>query len=156
MSKRSLEETTVGRVVNLTSNDVYRFDGAFKYAHYLWIGPLGTILIAYLLWLEIGWSALFGVSMVFINIPLQGTRPIKYNKTVRLDRRGTGEFTYILLMCFLICTFSVTDQISPSDPRQFQLFLCIGFTTICVFIYLITSVCCTTFLPEILLRFFEM
>lgn len=72
LSMHLLRVTSVGQVINLISNDVFRFDVAFKYVHYLWIGPLGTISIAYFLWLEIGWSAFFGVSILFIFIPLQG------------------------------------------------------------------------------------
>ncbi|VVC32363.1 Hypothetical protein CINCED_3A001687 [Cinara cedri] len=71
LSKLSLEETTVGQMINLLSNDVNRFDMAFKFLNFLWIGPLGAIVITYFMWQEIGISSLFGVFTVLMIIPLQ-------------------------------------------------------------------------------------
>jgi ATP-binding cassette, subfamily C (CFTR/MRP), member 4 len=72
LSKTALGETTVGQVVNLLSNDVNRFDVAIIFVHYLWIGPLATIIITYLMWLEISWAAVVGVAFMLAFIPLQG------------------------------------------------------------------------------------
>lgn len=72
LNKTSLDETTVGQVVNLLANDVNRFDLGFKYMHFLWVGPLVTIVVTYFLWLEIGISSLFGVFVMLSLVPLQG------------------------------------------------------------------------------------
>ncbi|VVC32361.1 ABC transporter type 1, transmembrane domain,ABC transporter-like,P-loop containing nucleoside triphosphate [Cinara cedri] len=72
LSKTSLGETTIGQVVNLLSNDVNRFDMICRFLHFIWIGPLGTIVITYLLWKEIGISSLIGVTVLIAIIPLQG------------------------------------------------------------------------------------
>ncbi|VVC32370.1 Hypothetical protein CINCED_3A012061 [Cinara cedri] len=71
LSKCSLEENSIGQVMNLLSNDVIRIDSAFRLFHIIWIAPVGTIFATYLLWLEIGVSSLFGVFGVLIIIPLQ-------------------------------------------------------------------------------------
>ncbi|XP_026820606.1 multidrug resistance-associated protein 4-like isoform X2 [Rhopalosiphum maidis] len=71
LSNESLGETSSGRIVNLLSNDVQRFDGALFFLHYLWITPLETIIITYLLWQEIGVSSIFGVAILITFIPLQ-------------------------------------------------------------------------------------
>ncbi|XP_026807567.1 probable multidrug resistance-associated protein lethal(2)03659 isoform X2 [Rhopalosiphum maidis] len=71
LSQKSLNETTVGQVINLISNDVSRFDLAVTTMHFIWIGPLLTIVITYFLWQEIGVSSLIGVSVFLFFIPLQ-------------------------------------------------------------------------------------
>lgn len=75
LSQTALGETTVGQVVNLLSNDVNRFDVAIIFLHYLWIGPVSTVVMTYMMWKEIGVSALIGVAFMLLFIPLQG----KYN-----------------------------------------------------------------------------
>uniref|UniRef100_A0A2S2QB40 Multidrug resistance-associated protein 4 n=1 Tax=Sipha flava TaxID=143950 RepID=A0A2S2QB40_9HEMI len=71
LSKTAIGETTVGQVVNLLSNDVNRFDIAITLVLYILIGPLETIVVTYFLWQEIGVSALFGIGVLLMLIPLQ-------------------------------------------------------------------------------------
>lgn len=72
LSHAALGETTVGHMINLLSNDVNRFDAALTTCHYLWIGPVQTIIVTYFLWREIGYSSLIGVTTLLIVIPMQG------------------------------------------------------------------------------------
>ena len=74
LSKTALGQTTVGQLVNLLSNDVNRFDVAMIFAHQLWIGPLQTVIATYLMYLQIGVSAIFGVVALLLFIPLQCKR----------------------------------------------------------------------------------
>lgn len=53
LSKNALGETTVGQVVNLLSNDVGRLDLAIIFLHFLWVGPLETVIVTYLMYLEV-------------------------------------------------------------------------------------------------------
>lgn len=53
LSKNALGETTVGQVVNLLSNDVGRLDIAIIFLHFLWVGPIETLLVTYLMYLEV-------------------------------------------------------------------------------------------------------
>lgn len=53
LSRNALGETTVGQVVNLLSNDVGRLDLAIIFLHFLWVGPLETIIVTYLMYLEV-------------------------------------------------------------------------------------------------------
>lgn len=71
LSKSSLGQTTVGQIVNLMSNDVDRFDYFMIFMHYLWVGPVMTVVITYFLWLEIGVSAFYGVAALLVFIPTQ-------------------------------------------------------------------------------------
>ncbi|XP_059049399.1 ATP-binding cassette subfamily C member 4-like [Achroia grisella] len=92
LSKTALGETTVGQVVNLLSNDVNRFDVAIIFLHYLWIGPLATIIITYFMWLEISWAAVVGVAFMLAFIPLQAylgkrTSVLRLRTALRTDER---------------------------------------------------------------------
>lgn len=56
LSKNALGETTVGQVVNLLSNDVGRLDIAIIFLHFLWVGPIETIAVTYLMYLKVSFS----------------------------------------------------------------------------------------------------
>lgn len=68
----SLDQSSTGKIVNLMSNDVSRFDISIAYAPFLWIGPLETIIITYFLWQEVGVSSILGVGTLLVFVPLQG------------------------------------------------------------------------------------
>ncbi|XP_054726195.1 probable multidrug resistance-associated protein lethal(2)03659 [Anastrepha obliqua] len=92
LSRTALGETTAGQVVNLISNDVGRLDLAMIFVHYLWIGPLETIFITYLMSIEIGVAASFGVAFMLLFIPLQGwlgkkTSVLRLRTALRTDER---------------------------------------------------------------------
>ncbi|XP_048482044.1 ATP-binding cassette sub-family C member 4 [Plutella xylostella] len=92
LSKTALGETTVGQVVNLLSNDVNRFDVSIIFLHYLWIGPLATVVITYLMWQEIRWAAVVGVAFMLAFIPLQAylgrrTSVLRLKTALRTDER---------------------------------------------------------------------
>lgn len=72
LSKTALGQTTAGQVVNLLSNDVNRFDIAIIFLHYLWIGPVETVIVTYFMYQQIGVSAVFGIVFLLLFIPLQG------------------------------------------------------------------------------------
>lgn len=72
LSMAALRETTVGQSVNLLSNDVNRFDNSVLFLVYLWFGPLQTLILLYLMWLEIGFAAFVGVATILLVIPIQG------------------------------------------------------------------------------------
>ncbi|KAK3863657.1 hypothetical protein Pcinc_030600 [Petrolisthes cinctipes] len=71
LSKTALGETTIGQMVNLLSNDVNRFDTSCIFLHYLWIGPLQTLIVVVILWYEIGPSCLAGIFLLILFVPFQ-------------------------------------------------------------------------------------
>ncbi|XP_043593268.1 probable multidrug resistance-associated protein lethal(2)03659 isoform X2 [Bombus pyrosoma] len=92
LSRTALGETTVGQAVNLLSNDVNRFDVALIYLHYLWLGPLETIIITYFMYKEVELSAIFGVIILLLFIPLQAylgkkTSAYRLKTALRTDER---------------------------------------------------------------------
>lgn len=71
LNKTALAQTTIGQVVNLLSNDVARFDIAVMYIHDIWMGPLETIICTYLMYRQIGISAVIGVVFIVLIFPVQ-------------------------------------------------------------------------------------
>lgn len=71
LSKTALVNTTSGQVVNLLSNDVSRFELIALFCHYLWVGPVETIVVGILMYLEIGISAIAGIIFLLLFIPFQ-------------------------------------------------------------------------------------
>lgn len=73
MDNGSLGETTAGKVVNLLSNDLARFDIAFLFLQYSWVIPIQIVAVAYLGYLQAGFSAIVGlVALMVVALPLQG------------------------------------------------------------------------------------
>lgn len=71
LSKTALGETSPGKVVNLLSNDVNRFDIVSVFLHSMWSAPLLTIIVGFLLWREAGLGGLIGMGVIFVVTPLQ-------------------------------------------------------------------------------------
>lgn len=72
LTRTALGETTIGQAVNLLSNDVSRFDVAIIFLHFLWIGPLETVVLTYFMYREVEISSIIGVAILLLFIPLQG------------------------------------------------------------------------------------
>lgn len=76
MNNGSLGETTAGKVVNLLSNDLQRFDLAFLFMHYVWIIPLQLAAVCYLGYVQAGYASLIGfAALIIIALPIQGSPP---------------------------------------------------------------------------------
>lgn len=71
MSKKALGETASGKIVNLLSNDVSRFDIVSIFIHHMWVAPTTALFVAYFLWDEAGYAGIIGIIPVFLVLPLQ-------------------------------------------------------------------------------------
>lgn len=71
LSKKALGETASGKIVNLLSNDVSRFDIVSIFIHHMWVAPTSAICVAYFLWVEAGYAGIIGIIPVFLVLPLQ-------------------------------------------------------------------------------------
>ncbi|CAG7731096.1 unnamed protein product [Allacma fusca] len=92
LSQASLRHTAIGQMVNLLSNDVNRFDESAVFLHYLWIGPVQTLIITGILWMYYGPSCLIGLVILVLFVPLQGYLGSQFSKlraatAIRTDRR---------------------------------------------------------------------
>lgn len=73
MGNAALGDTTAGKIVNLLSNDLLRFDMAFLFLHFVWIIPIQMVAVCYLGYRQAGYAALIGLTaLVLIALPIQG------------------------------------------------------------------------------------
>ncbi|XP_011312621.1 multidrug resistance-associated protein 4 [Fopius arisanus] len=117
LSRYSSNETTGGRIVNLLSNDVARFDQVFIFLHYIWIMPIQGAAIAYLIWQNVQVATLAGILLITIQtIPLQGylsnlTLKLRGKIAVRTDER-------VRLMSEIITGVQVIKMYTWEKPFQ--------------------------------------
>nr|CAD7424074.1 unnamed protein product [Timema monikensis] len=89
LSRSALGDTAAGKVVNLLSNDVSRFDILLMFLNQLWLAPLIAIIVMYLIVAETGVSGAVGVIVVFLVVPLQSYT----GKLTAVFRRKTAQRT---------------------------------------------------------------
>ncbi|KAL7295968.1 hypothetical protein TKK_0010526 [Trichogramma kaykai] len=118
LATTAVNSGTSGRMVNLLSNDVARFDQLFMYLHYVWLTPLATCCIGYLVWDKVQISALAGVlTMALVTVPLQvcaGMITTRYRKRIaaRTDER-------VRLMAELIHGIQVIKMYAWERPFEY-------------------------------------
>ncbi|KAL6706879.1 ATP-binding cassette transporter yor1 [Coniothyrium glycines] len=61
-----------GRIVNLMSTDTYRVDQASGFFHMIWTAPIGLLITTALLLVNLTYSALPGLGLILIAMPLLG------------------------------------------------------------------------------------
>lgn len=84
LSALAASQTGSGYLVNLMSNDVARLDRGFQFVHYIWILPLQSLLICYLIWQRARWAAVVGViGLLLKTVPVQ-TRLSHYTSLLRM------------------------------------------------------------------------
>lgn len=71
MSKTALGDTAAGKIVNLLSNDVSRFDMVSIFIHHMWVAPTSALFVTYFLYVEAGYAGIIGIIPVFLVVPLQ-------------------------------------------------------------------------------------
>ena len=71
LNSSSLAEITTGKIVTLMSKDVNFFDSAIIFVHDLWIGFIQVALMTYVMYEQIGVSALYGVGFLVLLTPFQ-------------------------------------------------------------------------------------
>ncbi|KAJ8983669.1 hypothetical protein NQ317_003456 [Molorchus minor] len=96
LSKTALAETTVGQMVNLLSNDVGRFDFAGQHIHNLWLAPVETVVVMYLVYNYVGTTGLVGAFFSTVVHPLSDVHG-EENFSIQIEdsytdrRKGTSN-----------------------------------------------------------------
>ncbi|XP_019892293.2 probable multidrug resistance-associated protein lethal(2)03659 [Musca domestica] len=89
LSKSAANDEIRARAINILSNDLGSFDLALTFLHDVWKGPAESLLIGYLMYREVGLSAVIGVAFMLSFIPLQGWAA----KNAAYYRQKTAEQT---------------------------------------------------------------
>lgn len=71
MTKSFTVDGLDGRVINLMTNDVLRFNNSMLFLHLLWKGPLEILVFSYFLHREIGWYGFIGIGFILSFAPIQ-------------------------------------------------------------------------------------
>lgn len=112
---------TDGNIVNLVSNDVFRFDMFFPRLHFGWSGPLDFIVCFLLIANKVGWSSAgAGVSFIVLTLPIQlclghqlsGIRRRTAAATDARVQRTSEIFSGILTVKAAVWENSFDDEIS--------------------------------------------
>lgn len=78
LSQTALGETSPGKMVNLLSNDVCRIDWALYFYNFIWISPLLTVIVTFLVWFHIGLAGLIGIVVVLTTVPMLSKRLLHF------------------------------------------------------------------------------
>ncbi|XP_026726077.1 multidrug resistance-associated protein 4-like [Trichoplusia ni] len=117
LSQVSVGEVAGGKLVNLLSNDIARFDYAFMFLHYLWIVPFQAAVVLYFLYDAAGYAPFVGLfSVVILILPLQAA----LTKLTAVIRRSTAKRTdkRIKLMSEIINGIQVIKMYAWEKPFQ--------------------------------------
>nr|XP_050853341.1 probable multidrug resistance-associated protein lethal(2)03659 isoform X3 [Vespula vulgaris] len=83
--------TSAGQMINLMSNDASRLDYITQSIHYMWIGPIQTLIIACILYWQLGAAPVAGLVLFLFFIPLQGYIGKRAAKLMLLSAQRTDE-----------------------------------------------------------------
>ncbi|KAK5646968.1 hypothetical protein RI129_005432 [Pyrocoelia pectoralis] len=70
LNNGAFNKTNVGQIVNLISTDAPIFIMTAFLLNYIWIGPIQTVVVTYLMYREVGFSSIIGVLLLFAFIPI--------------------------------------------------------------------------------------
>lgn len=106
MSQLSIGEVAAGKLVNLLSNDVARFDLAFMFLHYLWLVPLQLAVVMYFLYEAAGYAPFIGLfGVILLVLPIQGninyySNYFIFSKTNKTTYLFAGTSLNMIILCF--------------------------------------------------------
>ena len=87
---------STGRIINLVSNDVMRFDNFYPRLHFAWTGPLDIVVVFGLLCVKVGIVAtICGCAILFVSLPLQ----LYFGKRFAKQRSITANLTDERVRC---------------------------------------------------------
>ncbi|XP_044268136.1 probable multidrug resistance-associated protein lethal(2)03659 isoform X2 [Tribolium madens] len=114
LNKNALMKSTVGQMVNLMSSDVNSFGYICLHMHQMFLAPIQTMIVLYLLFSTVNTAAMVGVGLVMFFIPIQ----VYMGKLTAFYRRRTAQKTdnRIRLMNEIISGIKIIKMFSWEKP----------------------------------------
>ena len=106
-------------MINLLSNDVNRLDYSVFSLHYIWIAPIQTAIISYLLYREVNLAAAGGILTLLLFIPIHG-KLNKYIVTYKIFSR-VFNFYYYITGCYGKLTSHLTLKFAYRTDERLRL-----------------------------------
>lgn len=115
LSKTSLGQSSAGKIVNLLSNDVNRFDLVALLLHYIWIMPIQAVIVTYFIWQQVQIAALVGVgSLIILTVPVHAYVG-KFTSVLRLKIAQKTD-TRVRVMAEIISGIQVIKMYAWEKP----------------------------------------
>ncbi|CAG2055747.1 unnamed protein product, partial [Timema podura] len=88
LSRDILVKTGSGKIINIISSDLARFDIICYYMNSIWVSPFSVLILLYLVWSEAGLAGGLGVlSVVLLLVPTQWSSTFRRQTALRTDVR---------------------------------------------------------------------
>lgn len=95
LSRSAIENTSIGQITNLLSNDVNRFDKCAVHAHSLWFVPIEIGIIIFGLYKFLGIPSIFGISIILLLVPIQSELFLFKFVQIRISNKLSFALQYI-------------------------------------------------------------
>lgn len=115
LSKSATEDGQNGKIINMLSNDLAKFELGLQLVHDVWRGPLEALAFLIVIYTEIGVSAVVGMALLAGFIPLQGD----FFETVKYSCQFPEPFISIENSMIQMILFKFQHGLAK-DPRNFD------------------------------------
>lgn len=85
LTKSSAADCFNGKIINLLSNDLSKFEIGLGFLHDLWKGPVEALAFFFVIYKEIGYAGALGMAFLVSFIPLQGEQYFYEEAIIRLQ-----------------------------------------------------------------------
>lgn len=116
LSKSSIEDGLNGKVINILSTDLAKFDTGLAFAHDIWKGPMETIVFAYFIYLELDIFGMVGVAFLTCFVPLQGENSGMEGKCAL----KLSIYLYLFFFCFCSLDWQESSTASFANGKTYR------------------------------------
>ncbi|XP_023246287.1 multidrug resistance-associated protein 4-like [Copidosoma floridanum] len=118
------KQANSGRIINLLSNDAARLELFFLFLHTLWVLPVQTVLLVYLIWHHVGVASLAGIGLLMsLTIPVFGNNAPQTRTKVKRRKVATKTDDRVMLLGEVVRGIRVIKMYTWEKPFEQLVFL---------------------------------